>query len=155
MQDLLLVNNYKLADSLAKNLEPLLVNLTDMFFDTSMHLNLVDQLQMSGPRTPPQPLTRDPARTRTDWGFDEVYTHLEDALLTLRNTPSVKVEETPTEGSRWKVQVSASVIKTRIVDVLNEDAASSSVSEADGTKNEAHARLVFQPYVRIHSRLAK
>ena len=84
-----------------------------------------------------------------------MYTHLEDALLTLCNTPSVSVEETPTEDSRWRVQVSASATKTRIVDILNEKAESSTVPEADGAKNEAHARLLFEPYVILHSRLAK
>ena len=86
------------------------LNLTDTFFGISMHLNLIDQLQTSGSRTSSPPLARDPARTGTDWEFDEVYTHLEDALLTLCNTPSVSVEETPTEGSRWNEKAESSTV---------------------------------------------
>ena len=150
-------NNKRLASNLGMQLGPFLFNLTTKFFDTSMHVNLIDQLQVSGSHTSSQ----DPLGAGTGWGFDEVYTHLEEALLALRNTPSSNLEGTPTEGSIWKVQVSASVAKTRIANIFRDNTGSSTTPKADkpvdpkdDPKDEAHARLVFQPYLRLHSQLA-
>jgi len=55
------------------------------------------------------------------------------------------------------VQVSAGAAKTRIANLFRENLPRPPLSEADiqaELASEPHARLVFQPYVRIHSQLA-